>query len=75
MEASKVFFTDMRCSIGTSLLDKMDKLMLAAGIEQINFQNAFVAIKLHFGEPGSTSANPATWPFCDPISLKPWQTG
>ena len=53
MEASKVFFTDMRCPIGTSLLDKMDKLMLRAGIEQINFQNAFVAIKLHFGEPGN----------------------
>ena len=53
MEASKVFFTDMRCPLGTSLLDKMDKLMLAAGIEEINFQNAFVAIKLHFGEPGN----------------------
>ena len=53
MEASKVYFTDMRCPIGTSLLDKMDKLMLRAGIEQINFQNAFVAIKLHFGEPGN----------------------
>lgn len=53
MEASKVFFTDMRCGLGISLLDKMDKLMLAAGIEQINFQNAFVAIKLHFGEPGN----------------------
>ena len=53
MEQSKVYFTDMRCKIGTSLLEKMDKLMLAAGIEQINFQNAFVAIKIHFGEPGN----------------------
>lgn len=53
MESSKVYFTDMRCAIGTSLLNKMDKLMLAAGIEQINFQNAFVAIKIHFGEPGN----------------------
>ena len=43
----------MRCNIGTSLLDKMDRLMLAAGIERINFQNAFVAIKMHFGEPGN----------------------
>lgn len=43
----------MRCTIGTSLLDKMDELMLAAGIEQINFQKAFVAIKIHFGEPGN----------------------
>lgn len=53
MEASKVYFTDMRCKIGTSLLDKMDKLMLAAGIDQIHFQKAFVAIKIHFGEPGN----------------------
>jgi len=53
MKMSKVYFTDMRCKVGTSLLDKMDKLMLAAGIEQINFQNAFVAIKMHFGEPGN----------------------
>lgn len=53
MEASKVYFTDMRCKIGTSLLGKMDKLMLAAGIDQIEFQNAFVAIKIHFGEPGN----------------------
>ncbi|MDL2271612.1 DUF362 domain-containing protein [Desulfovibrio sp. OttesenSCG-928-I05] len=53
MEASKVYFTDMRCAIGTSLLEKMDKLILAAGIENINFTNAFVAIKIHFGEPGN----------------------
>lgn len=53
MNASPVYFTDMRCPIGTSLLDKMDKLMLAAGIERIEFQNAFVAIKIHFGEPGN----------------------
>ena len=53
MEASKVYFTDMRCKVGTSLLEKMDKLMLSAGIERINFKNAFTAIKIHFGEPGN----------------------
>jgi uncharacterized Fe-S center protein len=53
METSKVYFTDMRCKVGTSLLEKMDKLMVSAGIGQINFQNAFVAIKIHFGEPGN----------------------
>lgn len=53
METSKVYFTDMRCKLGTSLLDKLDKLMTVAGIEQIKFQNAFVAIKMHFGEPGN----------------------
>ena len=55
MSVSKVYFTDMRCKVGTSLLEKLDKLMLAAGIEQIDFENKFVAIKLHFGEPGNLS--------------------
>ena len=53
MAIPKVYFTDMRCKVGTSLLEKMDKLMLAAGIEQIDFNNAYVAIKIHFGEPGN----------------------
>lgn len=55
MSASKVYFTDMRCKVGVSLLDKLDKLMLAAGIERIDFENKYVAIKLHFGEPGNLS--------------------
>ena len=55
MAASKVYFTDMRCKVGTSLLEKLEKLIRAAGIETINFENKFVAIKLHFGEPGNLS--------------------
>lgn len=55
MEKSKVYFTDMRCKVGTSLLDKMDRLMRRAGIETINFERKFTAIKLHFGEPGNLS--------------------
>ena len=55
MAASKVYFTDMRCKVGTSLLDKLDKLIRAAGIESIDFENKFVAIKMHFGEPGNLS--------------------
>ncbi len=52
---SKVYFTDMRCKVGTSLLDKLDKLMLTAGMDSINFEKKFTAIKLHFGEPGNLS--------------------
>lgn len=55
MESSKVFFTDMRCRSGVSLLEKLEKLMLKAGIEQIDMEKNFVAIKLHFGEPGNLS--------------------
>ena len=53
MTASKVFFTDMRCKVGTSLLEKLDRLIMSAGIDQIDFKNKFVAIKIHFGEPGN----------------------
>ena len=45
----------MRCKVGTSLLQKLDKLMKAAGIEQIDFADKFTAIKMHFGEPGNLS--------------------
>lgn len=55
MRSSKVFYTNMRCPVGTSLLDKLDKVIRAAGIEAIDFQNKFVAIKMHFGEKGNLS--------------------
>jgi len=50
---SKVYFTDMRTKPGRSLLDKMEMLIKKAGIEQIDFKDKFVAIKIHFGEPGN----------------------
>ena len=55
MSASKVYFTDMRCPVGTSLLQKLTKLMHKAGIDAIDMESKFVAIKLHFGEPGNLS--------------------
>jgi len=53
MEKSKVYFTDLRTKPGVNLLDKVEKLIRKAGIEQIDFKNKFVAIKIHFGEPGN----------------------
>ena len=32
MEKSTVYFTDFRCKVGTSQLDKLKKLCIAAGI-------------------------------------------
>ena len=55
MERSEVYFTDMRCKGGESLLTKLDKLITKAGIQNIDFKNRFAAIKLHFGEPGNLS--------------------
>ncbi len=54
-EKSKVYFTDMRVEVGTSILVKLQKLIKAAGINTIDMENRFVAIKIHFGEPGNIS--------------------
>jgi uncharacterized Fe-S center protein len=43
----------MRCKVGESLLTKMDRLILKAGIDRIDFKQKYVAIKIHFGEPGN----------------------
>ena len=55
MEKSKVFFTDMRALPGTSLPDKLKKLIKKAGIGDIDFEKKITAIKIHFGEPGNLS--------------------
>lgn len=51
--ASKVFFTDMTTKDGKGLLYKMDRLIRSAGIEDIDMEKKFVAIKVHFGEYGN----------------------
>jgi uncharacterized Fe-S center protein len=50
---SDVFFTNLRCKRGVNLLQKLQKLIIRAGIDKIDFNNKFVAIKIHFGEPGN----------------------
>jgi len=35
------------------MLDKLERLVKKAGIDKINFKNKYVAIKIHFGEPGN----------------------
>lgn len=53
MEKAKVYFIDFRARPGNNLLQKLERLIKKAGIENINFENKYVAIKLHFGEPGN----------------------
>jgi uncharacterized Fe-S center protein len=55
MEVSKVYFTDFRTEIGQGLPTKLKKLIKRAGIGQIEMDNKFVAIKMHFGELGNLS--------------------
>lgn len=54
-ESAKVYFTNLRTHAKESQLDKLKRLIKRAGIEQIDFQNKFVAIKIHFGELGNLS--------------------
>ena len=53
MEKSKVYFTDFRTVIGVSLTEKLQKLIKRAGIESMDMDGKFVAIKMHFGELGN----------------------
>ena len=53
MEASKVFFTNLRTTPSSNLLDKMERLVKRAGLPTMELEKQFVAIKIHFGEPGN----------------------
>ena len=53
MEKAKVYFTDFRVKVGTSLLDKLKALCIKAGFKKIDMTGKFVAIKMHFGELGN----------------------
>ena len=53
MEKSKVYFTDFRVPVGTSIPQKLKKLCITAGIKNIDMEGKFVAIKMHFGELGN----------------------
>ena len=53
MEVSNVYFTDLRVKNGDNLLTKLQRLIKTAGIGNIDFTDKYVAIKMHFGEPGN----------------------
>lgn len=55
MEKSKVYYSDLRAKPGLNLLNKLERLIKKAGIENIDFKGKFAAIKIHFGEPGNLS--------------------
>lgn len=53
MEKSKVYFTDFRTKLGEGLPTKLKRLIKKAGINEIDMDQKFVAIKMHFGELGN----------------------
>ena len=50
---SKVYFTNFRARPGMNLQQKLTRLIKTAGIGDIDFHKKYVAIKIHFGEPGN----------------------
>ena len=53
MAASKVYFTTFHTTLEENIQQKLSRLLLTAGMDQIDFKNRYVAIKMHFGEPGN----------------------
>lgn len=60
--AANVYFTDFRApSHRENLLAKLQRLVKTAGIENIDFNNKYTAIKIHFGEPGNMAYLRPNW--------------
>lgn len=53
MERATVYFTDFRMKSGQNHETKLRRLMKTAGMDRIDFQGKYVAIKIHFGELGN----------------------
>ena len=53
MEKAKVYFTNMHTTYDENLTQKLARLITTAGIGNIDFEKKYVAVKMHFGEPGN----------------------
>jgi uncharacterized Fe-S center protein len=53
MDPSEVYFTDMHSTPSVNLLKKLERLVRAAGFDEIDFNRKMTALKIHFGEPGN----------------------
>jgi len=53
MEKAKVFYTDFRTSSRENLMQKLRRLCVTAGMKEIDFEDKYAAIKIHFGEYGN----------------------
>ena len=51
--ASKVYFTNFRATPRENLPKKLARLIKTAGMLDMDFENKYTAIKIHFGEPGN----------------------
>lgn len=53
MEQSKVYFTTFKTTGSENLLQKLKRLIKTAGMGEIDFDDKYAAIKIHFGEYGN----------------------
>lgn len=53
MEKSQVYFTTFKATGAENLLQKLHRLMKTTGFENIDFNEKYAAIKIHFGELGN----------------------
>jgi uncharacterized Fe-S center protein len=69
MNKPKIYFTDFRTRGDESLTSKMERLVKRADFESIDFKGKFVAVKIHFGEPGNLAYLRPQWAraLCDYI--------
>ncbi len=72
MERSKVYFTDLHTELDDGLLVKFKRLIRTAGIESLDFEKKFTAVKIHFGEPGNLAFLRPNWSkvVCDLVKEK-----
>ena len=61
MNQSAVYFTSFKTTSRENLLRKIHRLMKTAGFEDIDFQDKYVAIKMHFGEYGNLAMLRPNW--------------
>ncbi len=52
---AQVYFTNFRTTLEENIPAKFSRLLKESGIEKINWEKKFAAIKMHFGEPGNLS--------------------
>ena len=73
--ASKVYWADLRADFHENLQQKLTRLMKTAGMGEIDFDRKFVAIKMHFGEPGNLAFLRPNWAktVADFVKEQGWQ--
>ena len=53
MAGSKVYFMDFHLDAETNFLGKFEKFLRKTGMDKIDFDRKYTAIKIHFGEYGN----------------------